>query len=151
LIREGRRQGNRNLVVFLSIVLILKLLMIYPRYYFAADSIVYYKTGLLVAARLRHGHGAGLDSLSGSNFPAFICGIVMAVIGPTRLGASLVFSWLSFWGTFLLYKAFLIGVPEGRERSYRWLVFLLPSMLFWPAEVGKESWMLFAMGIAAMG
>ncbi|HET9333053.1 MAG TPA: hypothetical protein VFQ21_05665, partial [Gemmatimonadota bacterium] len=36
-------------------------------------------------------------------------------------------------------------------RSYgRWLMFM-PSILFWPASIGKESWLLFALGIAAFG
>jgi cell division septum initiation protein DivIVA len=30
-------------------------------------------------------------------------------------------------------------------------MFLLPSMLFWPSSIGKEAWMLFALGIAAFG
>jgi hypothetical protein len=31
------------------------------------------------------------------------------------------------------------------------LLFLLPSMLFWPSSIGKEAWMLFTLGLAAFG
>ena len=64
--------------------------------------------------------------------------------------AFLVFSWLAFWGLFLFYRAFTIAVPEGRRRSYAHLVFFLPALLFWPSSIGKESWMIFALGIGGI-
>jgi hypothetical protein len=42
-------------------------------------------------------------------------------------------------------------VPEGRARTYARLVFFLPSLLFWPSSIGKEAWMMFALGIASYG
>src|SRR6266850_1356449 len=27
----------------------------------------------------------------------------------------------------------------------------MPSLLFWPSSIGKEAWMMFALGIAAYG
>jgi hypothetical protein len=52
---------------------------------------------------------------------------------------------------FLLYRAFLIGFPEGDRRRYALLLFLWPSLLFWPSSLGKEAWMLLAIGITALG
>jgi hypothetical protein len=73
------------------------------------------------------------------------------VVGPTKLGGFLFFSWLGFWGLFLFYRAFTIAVPEGRRRTYAVLVFFLPSLVFWPSSIGKEAWMMFSLGIAALG
>ena len=35
------------------------------------------------------------------------------------------------------------GLPTGDHRRYALLVFFMPSLLFWPSSIGKESWMLF--------
>ena len=76
---------------------------------------------------------------------------VYALIGPSKLGGFIFFSWLGFWGLFLFYRAFTIAVPHGRRRSYAHLLFFLPSLVFWPSSIGKEAWMMFSLGIAAYG
>ena len=52
---------------------------------------------------------------------------------------------------FYMYRAFTIAIPDGKKRSYARLLFFLPSMLYWPSSIGKEAWMLFALGLAAFG
>jgi hypothetical protein len=61
------------------------------------------------------------------------------------------YSWLSFWGLFLFYRAFVIAMPEGRSRTYARLVFFLPSLVFWPSAIGKDALMVLALGIVAFG
>lgn len=121
----------------------------------AADASFYHHQGAIVAESLRHGDldvdlGEGYQ-LVGTGFIVLLTGIVYAVIGATRLGGALVFSWLGFWGLFLFYRAFCTGFPEGRRRRYAALVFFLPSLLFWSSSVGKEAWMTFVLGLAAWG
>ncbi len=58
---------------------------------------------------------------------------------------------MGFLGLFFAYRAFTIALPEGRQRSYLKLIFFLPSLLFWPSSVGKDAWMLFAVGVAMFG
>jgi hypothetical protein len=77
--------------------------------------------------------------------------IIYALFGPTELGAFLVFSWISLIGTYLFYRAFQIGYPEGDGRRYAVLVFFLPSMIYWPSSLGKEAWMLLSVGLASYG
>jgi hypothetical protein len=77
--------------------------------------------------------------------------IIYALFGPTELGAFLVFSWISLIGTYLFYRAFRIGYPEGDGRRYAVLVFFLPSMIYWPSSLGKESWMVLSVGLASYG
>jgi hypothetical protein len=80
-----------------------------------------------------------------------LTGILYTIMGPSRLGGFLVFSWLSFFGLFLFHRAALIGLPEGDQRRYALLVFFLPSLLFWPSSIGKEAVMMLALGACALG
>lgn len=73
------------------------------------------------------------------------------VIGPSVITAFFVFGSLAFWGVYLIYRAFRIALPGGDHRRYALLVFLLPSMLYWPASIGKESWILLFIGVTALG
>ena len=80
-----------------------------------------------------------------------LTGAVYTLIGSSKLGGFVFFSWLGFWGLFFFYRAFTIAVPLGRRRSYALLLFFLPSLVFWPSSIGKEAWMMFSLGIAAYG
>ncbi|MGH2697720.1 MAG: hypothetical protein ACRDJL_00795, partial [Actinomycetota bacterium] len=86
-----------------------------------------------------------------TDFIRLFTGVLYAIMPPTNLGAFLIYSWLAFMGFVLLYRAFVIAVPEGRSRSYAKLLFFFPSLLFWPSSIGKESWMMFTIGVAAYG
>ena len=77
--------------------------------------------------------------------------VVYAIFGPTELGAFFVFSWISFVGAYLFYRAFRIAYPQGDSRRYAVLVLFLPSLLYWPSSLGKEAWMMFAIGLASYG
>jgi hypothetical protein len=117
-----------------------------------ADSQMYHDAGAVLARHFRAGHfHTGLSSLTGTNFMRYFTGIVFTVIGTSMMGGFLFFSWLGFWGTFYAYRAFTVAVPEGRRRTYARLLFFLPTMVFWPSGIGKEAWMIFALGIAAYG
>jgi hypothetical protein len=143
----------------LASALALKLVAALVRHYVAfdiyggvADAAGYDGWGTRISASFRSGHFVtGLDSLSGTNLIRFITGVVYTVIGPSRLGGFLVFSWFGFWGLFLFYRAFVMAVPAGNRRTYARLVFFLPSLLFWPSSIGKESFMTLVLGAAALG
>jgi hypothetical protein len=76
---------------------------------------------------------------------------VYAFTGPTRLGGFMVFSWFSFLGCYLFYRAFRIAYPDGDGRRYALLVFFFPTLLFWPSSLGKEAFMILVLGAAALG
>jgi hypothetical protein len=159
LARQARREGDRWLFVLLVVALVVKLGGAIARHYVAfdvyggvADAGVYDEEGTRLAANFRAGiWDTGLPNLTATHFIKFITGIIYTVIGPTLLGGFLFFSWLGFWGLFLFYRAFVIAVPEGRTRTYARLLFFLPSLVFWPSSIGKESWMMFCLGITAFG
>jgi hypothetical protein len=159
LVRQAEREGDRRLLALLVAALLLKLAGSVVRHYVAfsvyggvADAAGYDGWGTRIAERFWHGRfSTGLDSLTGTNFIRFLTGLVYTAIGPTRLGGFLVYSWLGFWGLFSFYRAFTIAVPEGRARSYAHLVLFIPSLVFWPSSIGKEAWMTFSLGVAALG
>jgi hypothetical protein len=157
--RQAERESDPHLFALLATAMALKLVGSIARYFVAfsvyggvADASGYDEWGRKLATAFWHGNfDTGLQSVSGTNFIRFITGLVYSAIGPTKLGAFLIFSWLGFWGLFLFYRAFTIAVPEGRDRTYARLVFFLPSLVFWPSSVGKEAWMMFSLGVAAFG
>lgn len=159
LARQARREGDRRVFWFLLGMLGLHLVLAcVGRYvvfslYHGGDAIQYLKLGTKLGAQFREGNFS-LDlngGVFGLNWSGFVTGIIYAVAGPTNLGAFMVFSWLGFWGTFLFYLAFRVAVPEGRSSSYRHLLFLFPSLAFWSSFLGKDSWMVFGLGIAVYG
>lgn len=89
--------------------------------------------------------------LVGNGFIILLTGAMFAVIGPSILGAFLIWAWIGFWGLYFCYRAFLVGLPNGDHRRYAVLIFFLPSMLFWTAAVGKEAWMMFSIGLSLWG
>jgi hypothetical protein len=118
------------------------------------DANRYSSVGAEVATMLRNGdmswHRPG-DGVIGTHFVEYVTGIVFAVTGPTTLGGFMVFSALGFMGTFLMYRAVRIAAPEVDPRRYALLVFLLPSLAFWPSSIGKETLMLLGIGLFTNG
>ena len=156
---QAIREGDATLFRLLVVALALKLVGAVVRFYVAfavyggaADAKRYHEAGIALAQGFRHIDGLeALWRTTGTQFLETITGAVYAITGVTQLGAFLVFSWLGFWGLFLFYRAFVRAVPSGRPRSYAHFIFFMPSLLFWPSSIGKESWMMFTLGIAAYG
>jgi hypothetical protein len=158
--RQARREHDDRLAQLLLLALALKLLGAVVRYWVAyhiydgrIDAGEYHLTGAQLAMQFRAGefdtHFVG--SLSGTNFISFFTGLLYTITGPSIYAGFLLFSWLAFWGMFLIYRAFVIVIPDGNKRSYARLLFFLPSMLYWPSSIGKEAWMLFTLGLVAFG
>jgi hypothetical protein len=155
--REALRQGDRRLFTFLAIAFALKIAATVIRHVtifeiFRGDAIGYHGAGVHIMTDFRAGiFETGLESYTDTDFISLLTGLLYTVIGPTSYGGFFFYSWIAFLGLFLCYRAFVIAVPDGRSKTYGRLVFLLPSMLYWPSSIGKEAWMLLAIGIAAFG
>jgi hypothetical protein len=154
----GREEDERIARLFF-IALIVKLgatairyLVVYDFYGGVADAAGYDRVGGVVAEQLRNFYlTEDLREIPGTGFMQLLTGIVYALIGPSRFGGFLFFSWLSFWGLVLWYKAFRVAIPHGNRLGYARLVFFLPTLLFWPSSIGKEAWMTLCLGIGALG
>ncbi|HTU37559.1 MAG TPA: hypothetical protein VMF35_06045 [Acidimicrobiales bacterium] len=120
-----------------------------------ADWLRYDHQGALLADLWRNGHftlaGSGVNGIVGNGSVSIAGGVVMTFVGPDQLAAFFVCSWLAFVGTVFFYLAFRATFPRADRRWYAILIFLFPSLLFWTADVSKESFMLFGLGLTAYG
>ncbi len=120
-------------------------------YYPGGDCITYFDQGSNFANSLSMiGTDAILHPFYSTNFVTMLAGLVAYLI-PSYVTVSCLFALLSFWGQYLIYRAFTIAVPEADRRDMAMLIFLLPSIAFWPATVGKEATILFAIGLCVYG
>jgi hypothetical protein len=126
-------------------------------YHGVADFNRYLFEGTRFANNLRNGHfslvGTGISSRSliGDGFTSIISGLVLTVLGPNKLASFIVFAFLSFLGDVFFYRAFSVTFPDSNRRRYAYLIFFLPSLLFWTADASKEAMMTFALGLTAFG
>jgi hypothetical protein len=125
--------------------------MAYGLYGGVADATLYHSSGSQLAPLFRQGIYGDLGQISGTRFIEVLTGQVYAFTGPTRLGGFMIFSWLSFLGLYLFYRAFRTAYPDGDGRRYALLIFFFPSLLFWPSSIGKEAFMLLVLGAASLG
>jgi hypothetical protein len=151
---DGDAIGRIVLIAAAVKVLVAPLLrywMAFSLYGGGSDSVLYHQAGVQLAPLFRHGNYAGLGHISGTRFLEILAGHVYALIGPTRLGGFMVFSWLGFLGCYLFYRAFRTTYPQGDGRRYALMVFFFPSLLFWPSSIGKEAFMILVLGASALG
>lgn len=162
LLRFSRNEPEPWIGQFLILALALKLAAALPRYYMVTsvyergDALRYSRVGVTLrpyflnldfsVAQLGD-RGTG----TGTRFVEVVTGLVYTMIGPSVIGGFIFFSWLSFWGLYFFYRAFRVGIPDGDSKRYAVLLFLLPSMLFWPSSIGKEAWMTMVLGITTYG
>ncbi len=155
----ARADGDSTIAWLIMGAFVLKLCGAVARYYVAfsvygsGDSQAYHDVGVKLAPMFRHGDFS-IDlgkRVLGTGFIEIVTGAVYTVTGATKLGGFFVFSWLGFIGMFLFYRAFRIAFPDGDRWRYALLVFFLPSLLFWPSSIGKESWMMFMLGLVSYG
>jgi hypothetical protein len=130
---------------------LLRYWMAFSLYGGSADAARYDRAGALLAPLFRQGIYRDLGEISGTRFLEIVTGHVYALIGPTRLGGFMAFSFLSFLGCYLFYRAFRTAYPEGNGRRYALLVFFFPTVMFWPSSIGKEAFMMLVLGGAALG
>jgi hypothetical protein len=156
--RAARADGWPAVLPLLWLVLLLKFAASYVRYVVAfdvyggsSDSLGYHKAGRQIAEGLWRGDLRIPLPPVGTEAMEVATGVVYAVIGPTLLGGFLVFGWLALWGQWCCYRAFRIALPNGSCRAYAVGVLFLPSLLYWPSSVGKESVMLLAIGLVSLG
>ena len=159
MLRTARREGDDLMLRFGPTVLALKavgilarFVMVYGIYGGKSDATEYYGAGRQLADQFRAGdYSLDVGKFVGTGFMKLITGVVFAITDPTRLGGFFIFGWFSFLGVYLCYRAMRVGYPDGDLRRYFFLLFFLPSLLFWPSSIGKEAWMLLTVGAAAYG
>ena len=156
--RLALRDGNPVVVPVLMGGFCLKIIGVMVRYHVAAkvygtgDFFDYDKWGARIAAGLREGHMITLPGrFAGTNFIRIFTGVIYAVSPSSLMSGFLVYGWLSFIGLVFFWRAYRIAISTRRDMVYlTWLV-VLPSLLYWPSSIGKDAYMVLAMGITAYG
>jgi hypothetical protein len=116
------------------------------------DADMYHRDALRLARQFRRWNfELQLDRRPGLAGMRYLTGVVVTVVGRSRLAASIVFSWLAFWGLFWFYRAFVVAVPAGDPQLYLALLALTPSLVFFASSISKQAWILFSLGLAALG
>jgi hypothetical protein len=114
------------------------------------DAGQYHRWGTQLADAWRTGIIPGLDGSmgEGTQVVRWITGLLFVPHKPSLLGGFFMFATLAFLGQLLFYVAFRRALPGGRLGIYGFLIFFLPVMVFWPSSIGKESLMIFFLGLA---
>jgi hypothetical protein len=153
------RAGDRSIVSFVMVGWSVKLVGSAARWwtgfylYDKSDARGYDRAGRAIGELIRDGTFDFSAARRGGSTGVIdvAAGVVYAITGPSALAGFFVFAWCAFLGTVLLWRAFVMAVPQGDHRRYGLLLFLLPSLAYWPSSLGKDAWMLLALGIAAYG
>jgi hypothetical protein len=154
----ANRTGEPEIAGFLFGAAVLKIIVgASVRYYMVdsvygyGDSVRYDRVGGELAGSFRQGVFEDLGRISGTRLLEIVTGVVQAVIGQTIMGSFLVFAAFGFLGMCFFYLAFCELLPDGDRTLYRRLLFLTPTVWFWPSSIGKEAFIMMCMGAAAYG
>jgi hypothetical protein len=120
-------------------------------YFRQGDAGIYHGTGIQLAEIWRDLAVPSLEGArgSGTRFLEVITGFLYAPYTPNIIGGFIIFAMVSLLGQILFYAAFRKAIPRGRLKLYAALVFFTPSLVFWPASIGKDAVMVLFIGLAA--
>jgi hypothetical protein len=120
-----------------------------------ADYTRYDTQGAVLASGFRHLNfslaPAQLRGIVGDGAVSIVAGAVFTIVGSNQAGAFLVFTFLSFVGIVYFYRAFTLTFSGAGHRRYGYLVFFLPTLVFWTSDVSKEAIMTLLLGLTAYG
>jgi hypothetical protein len=153
LMHASRTESRFDLAGIMALGLALRFGAAYYRWLNGADAHVYNNIGTELANSFRGLH-FGVDTrgaVPGTGALNYITGLVSVPTGADEFMKYCVFTWLAFWGCVMFYRAFVTALPDADHHRYACLVFLWPSLVFWPSSIGKEAWMVFTLGAAMLG
>jgi hypothetical protein len=124
-------------------------------YYGGGDAMGYHDQAVFLAPYFRALDLTILDwyayMAEGTRNLSLIAGAVYAVLPANLPGAFFLFALLAFCGAVFFYLAARVAFPERSGGVYLLLIFFMPSVLFWPASLGKDAWVFFCSGFVMWG
>lgn len=120
--------------------------------YNSGDALTYYgfaETAIHDWRRLQLPVSVGRSA--GTRFIEVLTSLVFAPYFPTILGGFIMFATIAFLGQMLFYAAFRRAMPHRRLKLYAMAMFFLPSLIFWPSSIGKESALMLFIGLTVYG
>ena len=119
-----------------------------------ADYTRYIYKGAALAGPFRHFHFSLPSDLGGivdNGSISIVAGVLFALVGIDQAAVFLIMSFLAFIGIICFYRAFTVTFSGAGNRRYGYLIFFLPSLIFWTADVSKEAIMIFLLGVLTYG
>jgi hypothetical protein len=153
LSRLARAETAFKLLPIMYLGLLFRFLATYFRLENAADAVYYHRWGVLLAPSFRS-FDFTVDTqrqVPGTGTVRYISGLVSVFTGSSMFAEFLVFTLFAFIGAVFFYMAFVTVFPNGDHRRYALLIFLWPTMIYWPSSIGKEAIMLFSVGLTSLG
>jgi len=149
-------QDKQWLPMVVSVAFVVKLLASVARYTVLVE--VYGGRG---DARGYHGAGNQLVSVwrsfeipqmsIGTEFVNAVTAFLYVPYVPTMLGGFFLFATIAFFGQLLMYAAFRKCAKPGTLGWYAAVMLFLPTIVYWPSSIGKESLMYLFIGTAVFG
>ncbi len=87
----------------------------------------------------------------GTEFVNAVTGFLYIPYVPTMLGGFFLFATIAFFGQLMLYAAFRHSTGGRRSGWYAMAVLFLPTIVYWPSSIGKESLMFLFLGAGSLG
>jgi len=158
--RVAEAEGDPWIAKALTVCLILHLLsapaqiwIVEHLYGGVADFNHYDPQGAVLASGFRHFDfslaPAHLGGIVANGAVSIVAGVIYTFIGANQVGGFLVMSFLSFVGTVYFFRAFTVTFSGHGSHRYGYLLFFLPSLIFWTSDVSKEAMMIFLLGPTA--
>lgn len=119
-----------------------------------ADYTRYIYRGAAMASSFRHFNFSlppGLGGIVDNGSISIVAAALFALVGIDQGAAFLIMSFLSFIGITCYYRAFTVTFGGAGNRRYGYLIFFLPSLIFWTSDVSKEAIMIFLLGVLTYG
>ncbi len=118
----------------------------------AVDLAHYFSMGQQIAESFRlRSEWEFLHPFWSNNFVFMMTGAMFIVIGPSIVAGSILYAMVSFWGQYVFYRAFCLAFPDGDRTTAGLLLLFLPSVVFWPSTIGKDSPIFYCIAVTTYG
>lgn len=124
-----------------------------PRFLGGADSPIYQREGVRIAAELRS-FNFGVDTgrtVPGTGTIRYLSGIVNVFTAENFITTFLLFACIAFVGQCFFVFAMRRALNTKQFQLLCIALMLSPTMAFWPSSIGKESLSLLGIGLGANG
>lgn len=118
------------------------------------DAASYHRYANAEAGAVWSGDKSVLDVLpsgTGTEFLERFTAFVYTFTGASQLAGFVTFALLAYFGVAFFVKAAALAVPGLAQRKYAWMCVLFPSIVYWPASIGKEAAVMLGLGVGTYG
>lgn len=156
----GQFQNLVTYTILIRIVAVLAYAFVsFAIYGGGADPVVYFRWGVTFADYFKQFDlSPFFDSntwrgpaFTGTNFVGYPAALMILLVGESYRGIWLLYSSLCVMGLFYFAKVFYRAYGGIEYRNYLWIILFYPSLWFWTANVSKDTWMFFGVGLFLTG